>query len=77
MWSLLTTILENRYLIQTWSKYNIQAQYIDTRLGLAWIILQPIFQTLIYTFAFGTLLGRNPRGGVPFVLFFLAGTTSQ
>ncbi len=38
-----------------------------------WLILQPIFQTLIYTLVFGPLIGRNPRGGVPFILFFLAG----
>lgn len=75
MLSLKRAIEENRYLIQTWVKYKIQASYIDTKLGIFWIILQPIFHTLIYTFAFGTLIGQKPRGGVPFVLFFLAGTS--
>ena len=67
------TIRENKFLISTWVKYNIQSDYIDTKLGIIWIILQPIFQTLIYTLVFGTLIGRTPRGGVPFILFFLAG----
>ena len=30
---------------------------------------------LIYSFAFGTLIQRAPRGGAPFVIFFLAGTS--
>jgi len=63
-------------MILTWVRYNIQATYIDTKLGIVWIILQPILQTLIYTFAFGTLLGQSPRGDVPFILFFLAGLTT-
>lgn len=71
----ITTLGQNKFLIKTWVKYNIQANYIDTKLGIFWIILQPIFHTLIYTFAFGTLIGQVPRGGVPFVLFFLAGTS--
>ena len=75
MLAIFETIRENKYLIKTWVKYNIQANYIDTKLGLFWIVLQPIFQTLIYTFVFGSLIGRNPRGGVPFILFFLAGTS--
>jgi ABC-type polysaccharide/polyol phosphate export permease len=75
MLSILTTIKNNKYLISTWVRFNIQSNYIDSKLGLLWIILQPILQTLIYTFAFGTLIGRQPRGGVPFILFFLAGTT--
>jgi lipopolysaccharide transport system permease protein len=75
MLSIVNTIKDNKFLISTWAKYNLQANYIDTKLGVFWIILQPIFQTLIYTLVFGTLLGRNPRGDVPFILFFLAGTS--
>lgn len=75
MLSILKTIKDNKHLISTWTRYNIQANYIDTKLGLIWLILQPIIQTSIYTFAFSTLLNRQPRGGAPFVLFFLAGTT--
>lgn len=75
MLSIVNTIKTNRFLIKTWVKYNIQSNYIDTKLGIFWIILQPIFQTLIYTLVFGTLLGRNARGGVPFIIFFLAGTS--
>ena len=62
-------------LIKTWVYYNIQGDYIDTKLGVLWIILQPILLTLIYTAVFTTLIPRKPREGVPFILFFLAGTT--
>ena len=62
-------------LIRTWAYYNIQGNYIDKKLGVLWIIFQPIALTLIYSAVFTTLIPRNPREGVPFILFFLAGTT--
>ena len=65
----------NRKLISIWTRYNIQSDYIDKKLGIVWIILRPIIMTLIYTFIFGSFFDRKPRGGVPFILFFLAGMT--
>ncbi len=64
---------KSRYLITTWAKYNIESTYLEAKLGVLWIILQPIIEALIYTAVFGFILDRKPRGDAPFVLFFLSG----
>lgn len=66
-------IWKSRYLITTWARYNVEANYLDTKLGALWIVLQPVMETLVYTAVFSLILARKPRGGVPFVLFFLSG----
>jgi len=73
--TIIQAIKQNKELIKTWVTFRIEATYIDTKIGIFWIILQPILMTLIYSFAFGSLIGRAPRGGAPFVIFFLAGTS--
>ena len=75
MFSILKIIKENKYLISTWLKFNIESNYIDAKLGLFWLILEPILQTLIYTLIFSVLFNRPPRGGVPFIIFYLSGIT--
>lgn len=64
---------KSRRLIFTWTKYNIQANYLDTKLGAVWLILQPILMTMVYSLVFSFLLNRTPRGGVPFINFFFVG----
>lgn len=71
----LKQIWKSKRLIFVWAGYNIQGRFIEAKLGLFWIILRPIFVTFIYTFVFSGLLNRQPRGGVPFVIFFLSGLT--
>jgi lipopolysaccharide transport system permease protein len=67
-------IWQRRRLIGLWVRYGIEAQYIDSFLGSLWIVLEPLSMALIYTLAFSEFLGiRSPRGGVPFVSFFLSG----
>jgi lipopolysaccharide transport system permease protein len=68
-----STLWKSRHLITTWTRYNIEGTYLDTKLGAIWIVLQPIILTLIYATVFGLFLARKPRGDVPFVSFFLAG----
>ncbi|MDH5647325.1 MAG: ABC transporter permease [Candidatus Heimdallarchaeota archaeon] len=66
---------ERRQLVGLWTLYNIQGRYVETRLGLFWIILQPIVYTIIYSIVFSNLLLVKPRGGIPFTVFFLSGLT--
>lgn len=73
MRQLFQNIWKSRYLIKIWTQYNIQGTYIDNKLGLLWILIQPIALTLIYTVVFSGLLNRKPRGDIPFVIFFLSG----
>jgi len=63
-----------RDLIWVWTKFNIHANYIDKELGLVWIFLNPLFTSAVYSLVFGDFLGvREPRGGVPFICFYLSG----
>lgn len=73
MINLLKTFWKSRRLVFIWTRYNIQADYLDTKLGLVWLVLQPLLMTVIYSVVFSWVLNRAPRGGVPFINFFLAG----
>lgn len=75
MLSIIDTIKDNRILIFTWVKFDIESDYIDSKLGLFWLILEPLLQTLIYSFIFSLLLPRPPKGNVPFIVFYLSGIT--
>jgi len=50
---------------------DIKVRYKQTALGVAWIVLQPLLSTVIFTVIFGLLLGA-PSQGVPYALFALA-----
>lgn len=54
----------------TWR--DIQVRYKQTLLGVAWIALQPLATTLIFTVIFGALV-RVPSDGLPYAVFALAG----
>ena len=71
--NLLVSIWKSRRLIAIWTRYNIEANYLEKKLGLVWLVLQPLFMTAIYSLVFSWVLDNKPRGGVPFVNFFLAG----
>lgn len=76
MLAILKTYKDNRYLIKTWVKFNIQANYIEAKLGLLWLVILPIVQALIYTFFFSLMLDAPTRDNLPFVLFYLSGLTT-
>jgi lipopolysaccharide transport system permease protein len=51
---------------------DIKIRYKQTVLGVAWVVLQPVISTLIFTLLFGVLLDA-PSGGVPYPVFALSG----
>ncbi len=51
---------------------DVKVRYKQTVLGVAWVVLQPLLSTLIFTGLFGVLL-EVPTGGVPYPLFVLCG----
>lgn len=69
----LKALSRDKRLIITWTRYNIEANYLDTKLGIIWLVLQPLLMTIMYSLVFSLVLNRSPRGGVPFVNFFLSG----
>ncbi len=62
-----------RDLIWLFTKRSFILIYKQTILGPAWIILQPLLTTLIYTLVFGGIAGIS-TDGVPQLLFYMGGT---
>jgi len=54
-------------------KRDLTAVYKQTILGPVWMLIQPIFTTLIYTFTFGQ--ADISTDGIPPILFYLIGQT--
>ena len=69
----LREIWKYRDLIWLFTKRNFILIYKQTLLGPAWIILQPLLSTLIYTVVFGGIAGIS-TDGLPKLLFYLSGT---
>ncbi|PKO20698.1 MAG: phosphate ABC transporter permease [Chloroflexi bacterium HGW-Chloroflexi-1] len=50
---------------------DVKVRYKQTVLGVAWIVLQPLLSTVVFTVIFGILL-KVPSDGAPYALFALA-----
>lgn len=53
---------------------DIKLRYRQTFLGVIWVILQPLFTSLVFTVIFGKF-ARLPSDGVPYLLFAFCGLT--
>lgn len=53
----------------TWR--DIQVRYKQTALGVAWVVMQPLLTTLVFTVIFGNL-ARLPSENLPYAVFALA-----
>ncbi len=51
---------------------DVKVRYKQAVLGASWALIQPLVQTLLLTFVFGTL-AKMPNGSVPYPLLVLAG----
>jgi lipopolysaccharide transport system permease protein len=60
-----------RLIVLTWVRYDLESKYIDSFLGLLWIILEPMMMALVYSFAFSSILGirSSERSDLPAGLF--------
>ena len=65
-------IWKHRSLIWAFAKRDVKIRYAQTRLGLFWVLLQPIPSVLIFSFLFGRLLNVD-TGLLPYPVFALAG----
>ncbi len=59
-------------LLLTLSLHRIRVRYKQSRLGIAWAVLQPLAIMLAFSLVFA-LLGGAPSNGVPYALFAYAG----
>ena len=63
-----------RDLLMLLVRRDVMSTYKQTVLGPLWFFIQPILTTLTYVVIFGNLAGIS-TGGVPKILFYLAGIT--
>lgn len=62
-----------RDLIWLFTKKSFTVTYKQTVLGPAWLFINPIITSFIYTFVFGGIAGMG-TDGIPQILFYLSGT---
>jgi len=55
-------------LLRTLTLHRLRVRYKQSRLGIAWALIQPLAMMLVFTLMF-TVLGRAPGGDVPYALF--------
>lgn len=69
--------INNFYLIRRLSLYELKSKNKNNYLGMAWELINPAIQVLIYWFVFGTLLSRAPieidGKEIPFIYWLMAG----
>lgn len=51
----------------------LKIRYQQTLIGVAWVVLQPLMFTLVFTVIFGVLIRLPTDGGVPYPVFVLGG----
>lgn len=68
----LKEVWKYRDLIVLFTRRTFVLTYKQTILGPAWIFLNPLITSLIYTFVFGGIAGMS-TDGVPQILFYLSG----
>ena len=68
----LTGVLKYRNLIGMLIKRNFTVMYKQTILGPAWVVIQPLLTTIVFTVIFGNIAGL-PTDGMPKFLFYMAG----
>ena len=67
----LRDVWQYRELLFFLSWRDIKVRYKQTALGVAWVVLQPLITTLVFTVLFGGLL-NVPSGDVPYPVFAFA-----
>ena len=73
-WGLLDLreLWEHRELLYFLTWRDLKVRYKQTALGVAWVVMQPLMMTLIFTIFLGKL-ARVPSDGSPYPLFVFAG----
>ena len=69
----LADVWRYRDLVWLFVRRDFVSRYKQTILGPLWLIIQPIFTSLIFTIVFGQI-AKLPTDGVPHLLFYLSGT---
>lgn len=70
----LRSIYEYRSLIFSFAKRDLKARFVQTKLGVLWMIIQPLIALTIFTVFFDQLI-QLETGNVPYVAFAFSGMT--
>lgn len=70
----LKELFQNTELIWVFCKRYFSSMYRQTILGPAWLILNPLLTSVVFTVIFGNL-AQLSTDGLPQILFYLSGTT--
>lgn len=65
-------LMKYRDLIMLMVKRNFTVLYKQTILGPAWVVIQPLLTTLVFTVIFGKVAGL-PTDGMPMFVFYMGG----
>lgn len=75
MFALPANLYRNRRLVKKLAKNDFKIRYAGSYFGTIWAFIQPVVTILVYYFVFGLAMrgGSEAEGGVPFVLYLVAG----
>jgi lipopolysaccharide transport system permease protein len=68
----LSEVWQFRDLLMTLAGRDLKLRYRQTLLGVAWVLLQPLFAAGIFTIVFG-VVAKLPSNGLPYFVFSYAG----
>ena len=71
---MLKYLITERRLIWPLAKNDFRKKFAGSYLGIVWALVQPVVTVLVYWFVFQVGLRQTSQvGGVPFILWMLAG----
>lgn len=70
----LRSIYQFRQLIVSFAKRDLKARFVQTKLGLLWMVIQPLIALVIFTIFFDKLIQLETEN-VPYVAFAFSGMT--
>jgi ABC-type polysaccharide/polyol phosphate export permease len=69
---LVAPFLFHKYLLSQITLKEIKSRYKQSVVGYAWVLLNPLFQLLIYSFVF-SIIFRFPTNNIPYPIFLFVG----
>ncbi|AMG18808.1 teichoic acid ABC transporter permease [Staphylococcus saprophyticus] len=74
VWIVFREHFKNFYLIQRLAQFQVKITNTNNYLGMAWELINPAMQIMVYWFVFGLgIRSNNPIDGVPFIYWLLVG----
>jgi len=74
-WQDIRDIWDYRELLWILALRDVRVRYKQASLGIAWALLQPLVQMVVFTVLFNRLAGMGSDGAIPYPVFCLAGLT--